>query len=62
MTTYQITIEQVFGQVMTSCVMTDSDREVIKSTILDENLSKEEKAIINRILYNVRRGFVRLLN
>ena len=58
---YQISLEEVFGQVMFSSVITPQDRQVIKNAILNRVLSEDEKAIINRLLYNVRRGLVKLL-
>ena len=58
---YQISLEEVFGQVMFSSVITPQDRLVIKNAILNRVLTEDEKAIINRLLYNVRRGLVKLL-
>ncbi len=62
MITYPTTIEQLFGQIMSSSAVTYSDRKVINNALLDGRLTKTEQAIINRILYSVRRGFVRLLD
>ena len=58
---YQISLEEVFGEVMFSNVITTQDRLVIKNAILSDVLSEDQKAIINRLFYNVRRGWVKLL-
>ena len=58
---YQISLEELFGQVMFSSVITLQDRQVIKNLILSGVLTEDEKAIINRLLYNVHRGWIELL-
>jgi len=54
-------LEELFGQVMFSNVVTPRDRQQLKAALLRETLSEDEQAIINRLLYNVRRGWVRLV-
>ena len=58
---YRMSLEEVFGEVMFSSVITRKDRQVIKDVILSGVLTEDEKAIINRLLYNVRRGWIELL-
>lgn len=58
----QVTLEELFGQIMFSSVVTQNDRQHIRAAILGNNLSEDEKAIINRLLYNVRRGWVRIVD
>lgn len=60
MSTYQTTLEELFGQIMFSSVVTRQDRQQLRAAILGGPLSEDEQAIINRLLYNVRRGWVRL--
>ena len=62
MSYYQITLEELFGQVMFSSVVTRNDRKVLRSALLGGYLTEDEKAIINRLLYNVRRGWVKLVD
>ena len=59
---HQRTIEQLFGQIMSSGIVTGSDRKAIEDALLEGELTKTEQAIVNRILYSMRRGFVRLLD
>ena len=62
MSYYQMTLEELFGQVMFSSVVTSKDRKVIRTALLAGYLTEDEKAIINRLLYNVRRGWVKLVD
>lgn len=55
-------LEELFGQIMFSSVVTRSDRQNLRSAILGDSLTEDEKAIINRLLYNVRRGWVKLVD
>ncbi|MBE9142468.1 hypothetical protein IQ236_04430 [Planktothrix mougeotii LEGE 06226] len=57
-----VPLEELFGQIMFSSVVTRSDRQHLRSAILGESLTDDEKAIINRLLYNVRRGWVKLVD
>ncbi|MCT7950773.1 hypothetical protein NG798_13305 [Ancylothrix sp. C2] len=59
---YQITLEELYGQVMFSNVVTSTDRQLIKAALLKEALSENEHDIINRLIYNVRRGWVRVVD
>lgn len=56
------TLEQVFSQVMFSSVVTRNERNQIRSVLLTGALGEDEYAIINRLLYNVRRGWVKLVD
>nr|WP_072717198.1 MULTISPECIES: hypothetical protein [Planktothrix] len=57
-----VPLEELFGQIMFSSVVTRSDRQHLRSAILGESLTDNEKVIINRLLYNVRRGWVKLVD
>lgn len=59
---YQVTLEELYGQVMFSNIVTRSDRQMLKDALLKESLSENEHDIINRLIYNVRRGWVRLVD
>ena len=59
---YQVTLEELYGQVMFSNIVTRRDRQMLKDALLKESLSENEHDIINRLLYNVRRGWVRLVD
>lgn len=62
MTVSQMTLEELFGQVMFSSVVTRHDRRQLRSVLLERTLNEDEYAIINRLLYNVRRGWVKIID
>jgi len=62
MSVSQMTLEELFGQVMFSSVVTPRDRRQLRSALLERTLNEDEYAIINRLLYNVRRGWVKLVD
>ncbi|MDJ0553710.1 MAG: hypothetical protein QNJ68_04560 [Microcoleaceae cyanobacterium MO_207.B10] len=55
-------LEEVFSQVMFSNVVTRNERNQIKNVLLTYSLNEDEYAIINRLLYNVRRGWVKIVD
>lgn len=62
MSVSQMTLEELFGQVMFSSVVTRHDRRQLRSALLERTLNEDEYAIINRLLYNVRRGWVKIVD
>ncbi len=58
---YQVTLEELYGQVMFSNVVTRADRQMLRAALLKDSLTEDEHDIINRLIYNVRRGWVRLV-
>ena len=62
MSVSQMTLEELFGQVMFSSVVTRNDRSQLRSALLERTLNEDEYAIINRLLYNVRRGWVKIID
>ena len=58
----QMTLEELFGQIMFSSVVTRNDRSQLRSALLERTLNEDEYAIINRLLYNVRRGWVEIVD
>ncbi|MEG3960065.1 MULTISPECIES: hypothetical protein [unclassified Microcoleus] len=58
----QMTLEELFGQIMFSSVVTRHDRSQLRSALLERTLNEDEYAIINRLLYNVRRGWVKIID
>ncbi|MCY7383605.1 MULTISPECIES: hypothetical protein [Microcoleus] len=62
MSVSQMTLEELFGQVMFSSVVTRHDRRQLRSALLERTLNDDEYAIINRLLYNVRRGWVKIVD
>lgn len=58
----QMTLEELFGQIMFSSVVTRNDRSQLRSALLERTLNEDEYAIINRLLYNVRRGWVKSID
>jgi hypothetical protein len=59
---YQVTLEELYGQVMFSNIVTSTDRQMLKAALLKDSLSEHEHDIINRLIYNVRRGWVRVVD
>lgn len=59
---HSITIEELYGQVMFSNVVTRTDRQYLKATLLKGSLNEIEHDIINRLLYNIRRGWVKVID
>lgn len=53
-------LSYLYAQVTKTCYLTEDDRLLIKSVLLREQLQEEEYRIINRILYSVRRGWIKL--
>ena len=62
MSVSQMTLEELFGQVRFSSVGTRHDRRQLRSALLERTLNEDEYAIINRLLYNVRRGWVKIVD
>lgn len=56
------TIEALSGQIMVSGKMTLTDRYQIRSALLNASLSEADQVILNRILYGVRHGLVRVMD
>ncbi|MCT7948734.1 hypothetical protein NG798_02930 [Ancylothrix sp. C2] len=54
------TLEDLFGKILLCGFISHSDRHKLKVLLLEESLSDEHHAIINRLLYGVRRGFLRI--
>jgi hypothetical protein len=55
-----VSLEELYGQVMFSNSLTHADRHHLKNLLLRESLSNSEMAIIDRLLYNVRRGWLQV--
>ncbi|WP_293123655.1 hypothetical protein [Microcoleus sp. bin38.metabat.b11b12b14.051] len=62
MSVSHMTLEELFGQVMFSSVVTRHDRRQLRAALLERTLNEDEYAIINRLLYNVRRGWVKIVD
>jgi hypothetical protein len=59
---YPSIIETLCGQIMVSGKMTVADRYRIKTAIMDEALSESDQVLINRLLYGVRHGLLRVVD
>ena len=62
MSVSQMTLEELFGQIMFSSVVTRNDRSQLRSALLERTLNEDEYAIINRLLYNVSLGWVKSID
>ncbi|NES04823.1 MAG: hypothetical protein F6K22_19490 [Okeania sp. SIO2F4] len=54
-------LEEVFSQVMSSSVITSDERKQIGNLLSDGSLDDDEYAIINRLVYHLRRGWVKFV-
>jgi len=55
-------LTNLYAKVSEASYITRYDRELIKLTLLQENLKEEEHRIINRLLYSIRRGWIELVD
>lgn len=53
-------LEYMFGKVLMSGYISLTERQLLQSILLSESVSDEHHAIINRLLYGVRRGFIKM--
>ncbi|NER37815.1 MAG: hypothetical protein F6J93_28300 [Oscillatoria sp. SIO1A7] len=56
----QNSVAEVFGQVWKSGGMSAADRECLMSAFLEESLSEEDYATIDRMIHAVRRGWLQI--
>jgi len=56
----KLSLEELYGQVMFSNRLTSTDRQKLQKTLLRESVSNSEMAIIDRLLCNVRRGWLQV--
>lgn len=59
---YPISIETLCGQIMVSGRITVTDRYQIRTAILEDALSEPEQILINRLLYGIRHGLLRVID
>ncbi|NJL90955.1 MAG: hypothetical protein HC916_15055 [Coleofasciculaceae cyanobacterium SM2_1_6] len=55
-------ISEVFASVATTGIVTLEDRYTLLAATLNENLDPEDRTHLDRILYSVRRGLVKICN
>ncbi len=54
-------LEEIFSEVMYSSVITSDERQQIRRVLFNGYLDDDEYAIINRLVYHVRRGWVKVV-
>ncbi|WP_017718728.1 hypothetical protein [Kamptonema formosum] len=54
------TIEELFAESMRSGYITDTNCFRLRAALLEGSLSEEERAIVTRILYSLRRGTLKI--
>lgn len=59
---HSIPLEILCGQIMVAGKMTISDRYQIRSALLNDALSEPEQILINRLLYGIRHGLLRIID
>ncbi|MBP0019706.1 MAG: hypothetical protein J7647_19405 [Cyanobacteria bacterium SBLK] len=52
---------ELFASAVNTGTLTIGDRYGLMAAILEENLSEEERDAVNRLLYAVRRGNIKLV-
>jgi hypothetical protein len=57
-----IPLETLCGQIMVAGKITVSDRYQIRSALLNDTLSEPEQILINRLLYGIRHGLLRIID
>lgn len=55
-------LTNLYAKVSEASYITRYDRELIRLTLLQDNLKEEEHRIINRLLYSIRRGWIELVD
>ncbi len=55
-------LTNLYAKVSEASYITRYDRELIRLTLLQDNLKEEEHRIINRLLYSIRRGWIKLVD
>lgn len=53
---------ELFAEIIQKGQMTIDDRYRLRSSILNNNLTEEEKDSINRLFYSIRRGLIKLVD
>ena len=56
----KLSLEELYGYVMYSNRLTSGDRQKLQKILLSEYVSDSEMAIIDRLLSNVRRGWLHI--
>lgn len=56
----QFTVSELFFQVYRSGRLTTNQRQHLRSSLLQESLSEEEQTAIDRLIYAVRRGWLKM--
>ncbi|MCS6813991.1 MAG: hypothetical protein NZ772_10550 [Cyanobacteria bacterium] len=59
---FPYTMAELFAHATSSGVLTLTDRYTMKAAVLQENLPDEERKVIDRLLYGVRKGRLRLVD
>ncbi len=58
---YSVDLDELFGHILRSGALTPKDRLRLKKALLQDSLPEDHLLIINRLLYGVRRGFLKLV-
>ncbi|MCT7974632.1 hypothetical protein [Laspinema olomoucense] len=53
-------LSELFFQIYWSGRLTQEHRQSLRATLLKDSLSEEEQSSINRLIYAVRRGWLKL--
>lgn len=61
-TASSLSLEELFGEIMFSSLITRSDRQRLLQALDSDSLNEDETAIVQRLLYNIRRGWIRLVD
>ena len=60
--TASLSLEELFGQIMGSSLITAQEQQQLLHALESHCLSEDETAIVHRLFYNIRRGWIQVIN
>jgi hypothetical protein len=55
----QTNIEPLVYEILVSGIITHTERQILKTVLLEKSLSEAEHTVIDRLLYGVKHGLLR---
>ncbi|MEB3826986.1 hypothetical protein [Phormidium sp. CCY1219] len=57
-----LTVTEIFSHIYSMGTITQRDRQFLQQALLQESLSEEEITMIDRLVYAVRRGWLKMID
>jgi hypothetical protein len=57
-----LTVTEIFSHIYSMGTITQRDRQFLQQALLEESLSEEEITLIDRLVYAVRRGWLKMID